>query len=81
MKKIFGFGEEVRGFSIPVLNEREIRAAAGLLFLALIVSSTVQALVVVGFVAYIFLAVIFFNDTLNEKPFDLFGISASAQSK
>jgi hypothetical protein len=34
MKKIIRFGEEVEGYDIPVLNEREIRAAAGLLFLA-----------------------------------------------
>ncbi len=34
MSKIIKFGEEVDGFSIPVLNEREIRAAAGILFLA-----------------------------------------------
>lgn len=29
----FSFGEKVSGLNIPVLNEREIRAAAGLLFL------------------------------------------------
>jgi Domain of unknown function (DUF4395) len=34
MKKIFRFGEDVEGYNIPVLNEREIRAAAGILFLA-----------------------------------------------
>ncbi len=34
MKKIINFGEEVEGYVIPVLNEREIRAAAGILFLA-----------------------------------------------
>jgi len=28
------FGEHVQGYDIPVLNEREIRAAAGILFLA-----------------------------------------------
>ncbi|MBN2803215.1 MAG: DUF4395 domain-containing protein [Deltaproteobacteria bacterium] len=33
MNKIFKFGEEVDGYNIPVLNEREIRAASGLLFL------------------------------------------------
>jgi hypothetical protein len=32
------FGETVEGYSIPVLNEREIRAAAGMLFLALFLS-------------------------------------------
>ncbi len=34
MKKIIKFGEDVEGYNIPVLNEREIRAAAGILFLA-----------------------------------------------
>ncbi|MDH5396616.1 MAG: DUF4395 domain-containing protein [Cyclobacteriaceae bacterium] len=32
MNKIFNFGEHVPGYSVPVLNEREIRAAAGVLF-------------------------------------------------
>jgi Domain of unknown function (DUF4395) len=32
MSKLFKFGENVEGFEIPVLNEREIRAAAGILF-------------------------------------------------
>lgn len=33
MNRIIKFGEDVEGFEIPVLNEREIRAAAGILFL------------------------------------------------
>jgi hypothetical protein len=33
MAKIIHFGERVPGYDIPVLNEREIRAAAGILFL------------------------------------------------
>ncbi len=32
MSKVFRFGEDVDGYEIPVLNEREIRAAAGILF-------------------------------------------------
>ncbi|MFA5849506.1 MAG: DUF4395 domain-containing protein [Bacteroidales bacterium] len=32
------FGETVEGYNIPVLNEREIRAAAGILFLATFIS-------------------------------------------
>lgn len=36
--KLFQFGEQVEGYDIPVLNEREIRAAAGLLFLATFLS-------------------------------------------
>jgi hypothetical protein len=31
-KKLFGFGETVSGYDVPVLNEREIRASAGILF-------------------------------------------------
>lgn len=38
MSKIFKFGEKVEGYSIPVLNEREIRAAAGILFLIMFIS-------------------------------------------
>jgi hypothetical protein len=33
MKSIIRFGENVPGYTIPVLNEREVRAAAGILFL------------------------------------------------
>jgi hypothetical protein len=33
MKKVIQFGEEVPGYDIPVLNEREIRAAAGIMFM------------------------------------------------
>ena len=32
MKKLIQFGEDVEGYDIPVLNEREIRAAAGIIF-------------------------------------------------
>lgn len=38
MKKVIQFGEEVDGYTIPVLNEREIRAAAGILFLIMFIS-------------------------------------------
>jgi hypothetical protein len=38
MKKLTGFGETVEGYEIPVLNEREIRAAAGLLFVMMFLS-------------------------------------------
>jgi hypothetical protein len=38
MSKIVKFGEEVKDYSIPVLNEREIRAAAGILFLMMLIS-------------------------------------------
>jgi len=38
MSKAIGFGEVVEGYNIKVLNEREIRAAAGILFLFTIIS-------------------------------------------
>jgi hypothetical protein len=31
--KTLGFGETIAGYDVPVLNEREVRAAAGILFL------------------------------------------------
>ena len=34
MNKLIQFGEQVEGYNIRVLNEREIRASAGILFLA-----------------------------------------------
>ena len=38
VNKTIQFGESVEGYPVPVLNEREIRAAAGLLFLATFLS-------------------------------------------
>ena len=38
MNKTIQFGENVEGYDIPVLNEREIRASAGILFLATFIS-------------------------------------------
>jgi Domain of unknown function (DUF4395) len=38
MNKAIQFGENVEGYDIPVLNEREIRASAGILFLATFIS-------------------------------------------
>ena len=46
MGKIIKFGEQVSGFSIPVLNEREIRASAGIYFLLL--SAAVQTVIYNG---------------------------------
>lgn len=44
-------------------------------------TSKAQILIVVGFIAYIILTVILFNDTFSKKPYDLFGIDPSSQSK
>jgi hypothetical protein len=42
-QKVLGFGENVEGYAIPVLNEREIRAAAGILFVMMFLSIFVAA--------------------------------------
>ncbi len=44
-------------------------------------TSRVQMLIVFGFIAYIFVAVILFNRNFSKKPYDLFGIYSSTQSK
>jgi hypothetical protein len=44
-------------------------------------TSKVQILIVFGFIAYIFLAAFLFNNDFSKKPYDLFGISNSTQSK
>ena len=38
MNKILYFGERVKGYDVPVLNEREARAGAGILFLFAMIS-------------------------------------------
>ena len=38
MSRIFSFGDTVAGYEVPVLNEREVRAAAGILFFFALVS-------------------------------------------
>lgn len=38
MNKNFGFGEIVKGYDISVLNEREIRASAGIFFFVMLIS-------------------------------------------
>ncbi len=38
MNRIIHFGEIVEGYEVPVLNEREVRAAAGILFLFALVA-------------------------------------------
>ena len=44
-------------------------------------TSKVQMLVALGFIAYISLTVFFLNDNFSKRPYDLFGISSSTQSK
>lgn len=63
MSKIFKFGEDVEGYSIPVLNEREIRAAAGILFLMMFIS-ILEVLYKGNFTWLKFAVVIFMTDIL-----------------
>jgi hypothetical protein len=44
-------------------------------------TSIAQIFVVLGFIAYIYLAALLFNDNFSRKPYDLFGVTGSAQSK
>jgi hypothetical protein len=61
MKKIIKFGEDVEGYNIPVLNEREIRAAAGILFLATY-TSLMLILFKGNFVPIKYVITLFFSD-------------------
>ena len=63
MNKMVRFGEEVEGYNIPVLNEREIRASAGLLFLAVFLS-LMQVLFKQNFLPIKYVITIFLADFL-----------------
>jgi hypothetical protein len=63
MNKLLKFGEDVEGYRIPVLNEREIRAAAGILFLATFVS-WMFILFKENFVPIKYVVTLFFTDLL-----------------
>lgn len=71
MSKIFKFGEDVEGYNIPVLNEREIRAAAGILFLMMFI--TIMIVIFKGdftplkYAVILFLADIFIRVLVNPK--------------
>ena len=55
------FGENVEGYPVPVLNEREIRASAGILFVALFLS-LVQILYRNDFLLVKYVIVLFLSD-------------------
>jgi hypothetical protein len=71
MNKIIKFGEEADGYAIPVLNEREIRAAAGLLFLMMFISIMIVILKgdfsMLKYAVTIFLADIVIRVFVNPK--------------
>lgn len=57
------FGESVPGYSIPVLNEREIRASAGILFLVMFIG-WMQILFRENFVLMKYIITLFLTDLL-----------------
>ena len=61
MSKIISFGEEVEGYNIPVLNEREIRAAAGIFFVLMFLS-IVTAILKGDFTLLKFAIIMFLTD-------------------
>jgi hypothetical protein len=63
MKQIIQFGEKVEGYDIPVMNEREIRAAAGILFVLMLIS-IMLAILEGNFTMLKFAVVYFLTDIL-----------------
>jgi len=61
MQQIRQFGEKVDGYEIPVLNEREIRAAAGIMFLATFIS-LMLIIISSNFVPIKYVVITFFID-------------------
>lgn len=71
MSSIFKFGEDVKGYNIRVLNEREIRAGAGLLFVFMfiaILSAIMQSsFTLLKYAVMIFLADMLIRVLVNPK--------------
>ena len=71
MSSIFKFGEDVKGYNIRVLNEREIRAGAGLLFVLMfiaILSAIMQgSFTLLKYAVMIFLADMLIRVLANPK--------------
>jgi len=60
---VLQFGEKVQGYNIPVLNEREIRASAGILFLFMFISIMV-AIFTGNFLMLKYMILIFLADMM-----------------
>lgn len=69
--KIIKFGEDVEGYTIPVLNEREIRASAGILFLFMFISLMLilfkENFLLIKYVIIIFLSDLLIRVFINPK--------------
>lgn len=62
-KHIIKFGEDVDGYSIPVLNEREIRASAGIIFLFMFIA-LMQILFNENFLMIKYVIIVFLSDLM-----------------
>lgn len=73
------FGEEVEGYNIPVLNEREIRASAGIIFLmmfmALLIAILKENFILIKYGITMFLSDMLIRVFINPKfsPFLIIG--------
>ena len=71
MSKVFGFGEVVEGYAVKVLNEREARAGAGILFLFAFISfincSVTKSLLITQIFISVFLAEFIIRVLINPK--------------
>jgi len=71
MTKIIHFGEHVPGYNLPVLNEREIRAAAGILFIVMFMAiqraSLLQDFTLIKYGVTFFLTDILIRVLVNPK--------------
>ena len=69
--KLIQFGEDVEGYKIPVLNEREIRASAGILFLFMFISLMLilfkEDFLMIKYVIIIFLTDLVIRVFVNPK--------------
>jgi hypothetical protein len=71
MNRFFQFGEQVEGYPIPVLNEREVRAAAGILFVLMFLAILLVILkgnfLLLKYAATIFLVDILIRVAVNPR--------------
>ncbi len=71
MSQIFDFGESVKGYEVKVLNERELRAGAGILFLVALLSFVnclvMRNIVILQTFIWLFLAEFIIRVLINPK--------------
>ena len=71
MSQIFDFGERVKGYEVKVLNERELRAGAGILFLVALLSFVncivMKNIMIMQMFVWLFLAEFIIRVLINPK--------------